>query len=142
MRTLMTLGLIASACTSGCLIIANREISAPPQVVYVPARPTTRQAISAADLKVRYEAAIAISDFTVRDQSLSEIAPQAAACGDMQITRAALGAISDFTARDSAADAAAMVLAQNGMRAQATEIARTMSDFTRRDATLQKLSTR
>lgn len=142
MRTLMTLGLIASACTSGCLIVAKHEISAPPQTVYVPARPTTCEAIPAADLKARYEAAMAITDFTIRDQALSQVAPQAAACGDMQLTRAALGAISDFTVRDSAADAAAMVLAQIGMRTQAIEIARTMSDFTRRDATLQKLSTR
>ena len=27
MRTLMTLGLIAAACTSGCLIVAKHEIS-------------------------------------------------------------------------------------------------------------------
>ena len=142
MRTLMTLGLIASACTSGCLIVAKHEISAlrrsftsrpgrrpakpsPPPI----SKPATRRPLPSATSP----SAIKLS---LRSPPKP---PPAATC---RLTRAALGAISDFTVRDSAADAAAMVLAQNGMRTQATEIARTMSDFTRRDATLQKLSTR
>ena len=94
----------------------------------------------ARDLRVRFDAAQAITRFTERDEAMATVAKDAARAGDVDVVNQALGAIVNFVKRDAASGDAARLLNRRGRRNEAIEIAKTMNNFTSRDEVLAELA--
>lgn len=95
----------------------------------------------ATPLQGRLEAALAILDATNRDNTLVQLAEDAATSRDVEVTKSALKLINGATARDGAAAKCAVRLAELNRTSEATDVARMILDATTRDTTLAKIAT-
>lgn len=133
---------------SGCLLISVEKKTSPPpappapQIVYVPAQPTTQAVITAADLQARYTAAAGISTLLTRDAVMAGLAADAASIGEVSMAKQALSQIASLSTRDNASESVALTLAGRGQRAEAADVARSISSLSQRDKTLAALASR
>lgn len=92
------------------------------------------------ELENRYQAAAAITDVAVRDQSLADVGLRAAQAGDGKITLQCLNAMSPSPARDDAGYKCSVKLAEVGWMQQARTVAQTISDAPMRDRALSRIA--
>ncbi len=91
---------------------------------------------SAIDFSGRLEAGMAITDNSVRDTALAELARDAASAGETSVVKNAIDAIGSIELHDSASAEAAGLLSANGKSAEASSVAKQIRDNSLRDKTL------
>jgi len=100
-----------------------------------PTKPASSSALAG-----RLKAAQAITDFSERNNSLSQLAKDAADAGDPALVNESLQGINDFSLRNDTTASAALKLGKAGKGDDAVTVAQTIGDLSVRDRVLIKLS--
>lgn len=100
--------------------------------------PGDRESVVAENVKL--QAALAMSAGPQKDQTLLNIAREAASEGENEVALVALQSVQDAKVRDEAAAACALEIAENHGAEAALPVARLIRDNVRRDGVLQRLT--